>query len=138
MAANKAVYITGMGAICAIGSNAEEVRESLCSGQSGIEKTSLLQAPLKFETVTGEVALTNSELADYCGVDPQLPRTTLLAIKAAEEAIKDAGLDYSGLKTGLISGQQLAEWIKRRSYTTPGHQPLNTFPVIIVVIQQSI
>ena len=105
MAAKRAVYITGMGGICAIGTDVQEIRESLCSGQSGIEKTQYLKTSLKFETVTGEVALSNSELTAFCGVEDGLPRTTLLAIKAAEEALYNAGIELNKeLRVGIILG----------------------------------
>ena len=99
------VHITGLGAICAIGSNVNEIHESLRDGISGIEKTQYLNVDMDFESVTGEVALTNKELAAYSGVDNSLPRTTLLAIKAIEEAIMDAGfVNIEDQRTGIIVG----------------------------------
>jgi len=102
--AKKAVYITGMGGICAIGSTIDEIRESLCNGESGIEPTKYLNTPVKFNTVSGEVALSNKELAAYTGVESSLPRTTLLALKAAEEAISNAQIDFNNLRVGILLG----------------------------------
>ncbi len=57
------IAITGRGIICAIGENINEVHESLEKGISGIEPTSYLHKKPSFNTVTGEVALNNTELA---------------------------------------------------------------------------
>lgn len=104
MSATDAVYITGMGAISAIGSDVTEMRDSLCTGESGIEKTQYLETPVNFDTVTGEVPLTNDELTAYCSVESGLPRTTLLAIKAIDEAITNSGIKLTGLRVGIIVG----------------------------------
>jgi 3-oxoacyl-(acyl-carrier-protein) synthase len=105
MPAQGSVYITGMGGICAIGTNISEIRESLCSGKSGIAETQYLQTPIKFKTVSGEVALSISDLTNICGVEIGLPRTTLLAIKAIKEAMRNANITISdGLRVGIILG----------------------------------
>jgi 3-oxoacyl-[acyl-carrier-protein] synthase-1 len=109
-----------MGAICAIGSNVKEIHDALRAGQSGITKTQYLAKQVDFDSVSGEVALTNQELADYCSTDPDLPRTTLLAIKAAEEAVQQASLKaMDTLRVGIIIGTTVGGMDKtERLYST--------------------
>lgn len=127
MAAN-AVYITGMGGICAIGTNVNEIREALCAGESGIEATQYLQAPLNFDTVTGEVPLSNHELSAYCSVEEGLPRTTLLAIKAIEEAKAHANIDFDKLRVGIIVGTTVGGMDKTEKLITTDASPEEYIP----------
>jgi 3-oxoacyl-[acyl-carrier-protein] synthase-1 len=126
---DKNIYITGMGAICAIGANVKEITESLQMGLSGIEKTRYLEGPLNFETVTGEVALTNTELAAYTGVDKKLPRTTLLAVKAADEALTNANItNTKDLRVGIILGTTVGGMDKTERLITTDAPVLEYIP----------
>src|SRR6185436_5311983 len=85
--------------------------------RSGIDRISLFESVYKDTLPVGEVKLTNDELVEKVQ-GPQstvhskdikvlkaLSRTTLLAIHAADEAIRQAGLgDLRKWRTGLISG----------------------------------
>jgi 3-oxoacyl-(acyl-carrier-protein) synthase len=101
------VFVTGIGIICAIGKNTGETLASLQATRHGISKISILETKHRDELLTGEIKLTNEELAALAGVsDPSLnPRTAMLGMIAAEEALKNAGIDPKDrqFRTGVIS-----------------------------------
>lgn len=101
------VYVTGMGAISAIGHNVDEAFVSLYDERSGIGTMQYLHSQHSSMPVA-EVSLTDAELAAMTGLTDTagLTRTTLLATIAAQEAIRDAGITISeenGVRTGFIS-----------------------------------
>jgi 3-oxoacyl-(acyl-carrier-protein) synthase len=105
MTASKEIWITGLGIISAIGNNSQECLESLQAGKSGIGKMNHLDTRHREEFVAGEINLSNKELAARCSVITDLPRTTLLALHAAKEAVAMAALEKDLLKkSGLILG----------------------------------
>ncbi len=105
MAKSKEIWITGLGIISAIGNNADECHVSLQSGNTGIGNIQGLNTRHRNEYVAGEISLSNEQLSEKCGITASLPRTTLLAIYAANEAIVSAELDKIQLKSsGLILG----------------------------------
>jgi 3-oxoacyl-[acyl-carrier-protein] synthase-1 len=101
------VFVTGIGIICAIGKNTGETFASLQATRHGISKLSILDSIHRDELPTGEVKLTNEELAVLAGVtDIEMnPRTALLGMIAAEEAMRNAGIDPKNrrFRTGVIS-----------------------------------
>lgn len=101
------VFVTGIGIISAIGKNAGETIASLKALRNGIGKLSILDTVHRDELPCGEIKLTNEELAVMAGVsDPDMnPRTALLGMIAAEEALRNAGIDPKDnrLRTGVIS-----------------------------------
>jgi 3-oxoacyl-[acyl-carrier-protein] synthase-1 len=101
------VFVTGIGIISAIGKNAGETLASLKATRHGIGKLSILETIHHDELPAGEIKLTNEELAVLAGVsDPDMnPRTALLGMIAAEEALRSAGIDPKDkqLRTGVIS-----------------------------------
>lgn len=96
MVATRRVVITGMGAISAMGLGADVLWQGLRDGRSGI-------APLRHPDagrVRVKVAAQVPEFVDLdAGIDPamlpQLDRTTLLGLHAANEAIAQSGIDFS-------------------------------------------
>lgn len=102
------VHITGMGIISAIGDTVEESYQSLLSCKTGIGKINYLQTNHKDEFVAGEVKHSNSELEKIAGVSGY-NRTTLLALIAAREALKQANIsDGKSARTGFISSTTVA------------------------------
>jgi 3-oxoacyl-[acyl-carrier-protein] synthase I len=101
------VFVTGIGIICAIGKNAGETLSSLRATRHGISKLSILDSIHRDELPTGEIKLTNEELAVLAGVTDldMNPRTALLGMIAAEEALQNAGIDPKDkqFRTGVIS-----------------------------------
>ncbi|WP_312341201.1 beta-ketoacyl-[acyl-carrier-protein] synthase family protein [Chryseobacterium binzhouense] len=100
------IAITGMGIISAIGNNVEENLNSLKSGQHGISDITLFETRHKGNIKTGEIKLSNDELAEklHLNEDHHATRTALLGMMAAKEAIESSGIsDINEYKTGLIS-----------------------------------
>jgi 3-oxoacyl-(acyl-carrier-protein) synthase len=99
------IWITGLGIVSSIGKNLDECLDSLRKDQTGIEEIKYLDTVHKNNFVAGEVKLSNEELSFLTGTEEDLPRTTLLAILAAREAIQSANLSNLTVnKTGIILG----------------------------------
>ncbi|SDL53767.1 beta-ketoacyl-[acyl-carrier-protein] synthase family protein [Chryseobacterium taihuense] len=100
------IAITGMGIISAIGNNVMENLNSLKSGQHGISDITLFETRHKGNIKTGEIKLSNEELAAKLQLkeDHHATRTALLGMIAAKEAVENSGIsDINQYKTGLIS-----------------------------------
>lgn len=87
------IAITGIGAISAIGRNCAETLQSLLNEQSGIGAMRVLGSIHK-ELPVGEVPYSDAELKQMAGIDASepMPRTALLGLIAAREAIKQSAL----------------------------------------------
>lgn len=100
------VYVTGVGIVSAIGSDADSVRNSLIAGKTGIGRIRLIDTVYRDEIPAGEINASNDELRDLAAVGKQYrSRTSLLGIIAAGQAIRHAELDRNILQeAALISG----------------------------------
>ncbi len=95
------IYITGIGIISAIGSNAAETYASLINEKTGIKKTFF--SNLNAGYFAGSIKKNNTELAAISQFNnPNVSRTSLLGLIAAKECWKN-NTHHSNLKTGLIS-----------------------------------
>ena len=102
----KRCVITGLGLVCAIGNNTDECFESAINGKTGIADVKSFDTSNCYSHKGAEVGKSNEELAKG-----RYDRTTALGIKAAGEAIKDAGIDpESGEASdiGVILGSCIA------------------------------
>lgn len=100
------VYITGIGAISAIGNNVAQTFDSLNARRHGIGTVSIIETAHANEIPCGEIKMTDEELMEELGIplDKFINRTTLLAMKAVKEALASSGGKISDdLRTGLIS-----------------------------------
>lgn len=100
------IYVTGLGVVSGIGIGVSENIEALKQGRHGIGKVTLF--PTALDVPVSEVKRSNEELKQMLSIPPQrtVSRTALLGMLAAEEALKDSGLDIhlkSSLRIGLIS-----------------------------------
>ncbi|MCR4702416.1 MAG: beta-ketoacyl-[acyl-carrier-protein] synthase family protein [Saccharofermentans sp.] len=98
--------ITGLGIVSAIGNNTEECFEAALSGKSGIKDVESFDTSDCYSHKGAEVGLTNEQLADG-----RYDRTTALGIKAAGEALADAGIDMDSEEAaniGVILGSCIA------------------------------
>lgn len=98
--------ITGLGLVCAIGSDTEECFESALKGRSGIADVKGFDTSNCYSHKGAEVPLTNEQLAKG-----RYDRTTALGIKAAGEAMADAGISADSedaAKIGVILGSCIA------------------------------
>lgn len=102
------IAITGLGIICAIGNDCQQVLDSLVNRKTGVGMMKYLQS-CHTELPVGEVKLSEDELKTLLGlpVESLYSRTTLLGAVAVKQAMADAGLSadmLAGKKVVLISG----------------------------------
>lgn len=88
------IFITGIGAITAIGRNVPEMLDNIRQRKSGVGTIEQLETAHRAEFPLAEVRLSNEELMLLAGVDPKKnhSRTTLLGLIAAREALESAGI----------------------------------------------
>jgi 3-oxoacyl-[acyl-carrier-protein] synthase II len=126
----KRAVITGLGALTPIGNNTATFWEQLTTGKSGAATITKFD-PSRFRTqFAGEIKGFNAqELLDKGDIRKSDPFTQY-AMVAADEAIKDSGLDFSSMDpfdTGVIFGsgqggmQTFEEQVKE--YTQGGFNP---------------
>ena len=104
------VVITGMGAITAVGANAQETWQNLLAGQSGIDYVTLFDASPYPTRIAAEVK--NWDPSRYIERKEarRMARCSQFAIGAATQALEDAGLPTDqplGERTGVIIGTGL-------------------------------
>lgn len=97
--AKKRVVITGLGAITPYGVGVDKFWNSIVEGKSGISTTSSIDLEKHPVKISGEVKDADFNVEDY--IDPKeakkMDRFTQFALVAADEAIKDSGLDLENL-----------------------------------------
>lgn len=114
------VFVTGLGAISALGTGVDTNWNQLKNGISGINATSSYGLDEGFPV--GEVKLDNQELQDLFGLKiSPVSRTTLLGWAAAKEAWADRPI-HPEIRTGLIAATSVggmdqserfySQWIK--------------------------
>ncbi|MFH1121593.1 MAG: beta-ketoacyl-[acyl-carrier-protein] synthase family protein [Bacteroidota bacterium] len=104
------IWITGVGIITAIGNNGDENFRSLMLQKSGIHPVELLIKDGGEAFMAGEINMANHQLAVLSGFPgaADLPRSALLALIAAKEAMNDAGLtDEDPWRTGIVLGNTI-------------------------------
>jgi len=98
------VYIAGLGVISAIGNNVAESLDSFRNQKAGMTGISMLDTIHRDSLPVAEVKLANHELAELGGLAPVLPRTALLSMVAARQALDDSGFQLnSNVRSGFIS-----------------------------------
>lgn len=88
------IAITGIGAVSAIGMNTRETLQSILDERSGIGTMSVLDS-IHSELPVGEVPYSNEALKQMASMSEHepMPRTALLGLMAAREALEKAGID---------------------------------------------
>lgn len=101
------VFITGIGSISSLGLTIEQQLERLRSGVSGIGKAQFFQSIYTETLPFAEIPASDEELKELTGLkESGVTRTTLIALKAFQEAIADGNLteeELGSFKTALIS-----------------------------------
>jgi 3-oxoacyl-(acyl-carrier-protein) synthase len=102
------VFVTGFGAISAIGNSALEARSSLINGTSGIKKARFFNSNYVNSLLFGEIPLNDEDLINLTNSPKNsgLTRTSLIALAAFQQAITSANLSeevLSSFTTGFIS-----------------------------------
>lgn len=110
------IAITGEGIISAIGTNKEEVLQSLLAHKSGIKEMQFLQS-VHHELPVGEVTLSNEQMKKRLGIPEKqlMSRTELMGILAIRQALVmlESTFLQSLLPTRRSSSfreRRLAEW----------------------------
>lgn len=94
----KRCVITGLGLVCPVGNNVEESWRNIQDGVSGIAKVTSVDTEGCYANLGGEVACDDLPA-------PQYDRSARLCIKAATEAIADAGFQGNAAsEAGVIVG----------------------------------
>ncbi|MEO6718774.1 MAG: beta-ketoacyl-[acyl-carrier-protein] synthase family protein [Ferruginibacter sp.] len=123
------IFVTGMGVISAIGNSVAENRMALAAGKCGISQLELIDSKFKQQLPCGEIKITTEDLKTKLQANTKgITRTTLLALHAFGEAIKDAELTEEILSapgTALISastvgGMCLTEELYQDAQKTAG------------------
>ena len=98
---SKRCVVTGLGLICAAGGSVPECWNNITGGISGIKDVKSINTDNCYATKGAEIPLGNSELSSE-----NYDRSSLLCIKAAEEAVKDSGIDIKSNsdRIGVIIG----------------------------------
>lgn len=108
------IYITGLGAISAIGNSVEENYHSLQQEKTGIEKIKF--HPFDSAILAGEVKLSNETLIEKLNFKNGFySRTSLLGIAAAKESWGKNSLNQN-IRTGIISATSVGGMDKSEKY----------------------
>ena len=101
------IYVTGLGVISGIGKGVEENLDSLKAGKHGMGKITLF--PTALDVPVSEVKQSNEELKKLLSLPSgkTYSRTALLGLWAAQEAARDAELDFTSPRIGLISSTSI-------------------------------
>ncbi|MEJ7644385.1 MAG: beta-ketoacyl-[acyl-carrier-protein] synthase family protein [Chryseolinea sp.] len=110
------VHVAGIGVISPIGATVEETMLSFRESRSGIGRLSLFDSVHQDTLPVGEVKLSNEELAATLSTSGVFPRTALLGIYAARQAVKNAGIDFGRWRTGLISATTVGGMDRTKSF----------------------
>ena len=95
------IFVTGMGVISAIGNSVAENHMALLQGICGVQKE-LDLFPTKYAGVLpfGQVKISTASLQEKLNInEPGVTRTTMLALHAFNEAVKDSQLSPSAINS---------------------------------------
>lgn len=119
MADQARIAITGIGMICALGTEREAVWQRMLAGQCGIGPVSLFDTEGYRSRIAAEVDLSEvkARLTPY--QRRRWSRSDMMGVTAAEEAVEDAGLLDSGLdraRVGVLLGAGTGDLVRNESY----------------------
>lgn len=112
------IYVTGMGALSALGNGVGAHLDALRAERSGVGKMRYLSS-LHTEIPVAEVPMSNAELCGAIGIayDEAYTRTALMGAVAVREALESAGLDGKGRRhMALVSGTTVGGMDKSEAY----------------------
>ena len=104
------IAITGIGVVSAIGANCTETLQSLLAERSGIGSMRYLGS-VHMDIPVGEVPYSDAELKAIVGIgDEPMPRTSLLGLMAAREALDMSKANCDAFISGTtVGGMDLTE-----------------------------
>lgn len=102
------VVVTGLGGVCATGSNVKKFWENAKNGVCGIERRTIARDDeLKITLPVAQIDGFEERIGELGREMTRADRFTQLAIAAADEAVADSGIDFSGgagIRTAAIIG----------------------------------
>jgi 3-oxoacyl-[acyl-carrier-protein] synthase II len=113
------VAITGIGMICALGSQREAVWEHMLAGQCGIGPVSLFDTEGYRSRIAAEVDLSEVQARFTPYQRRRWSRSDMMGVIAAEEAVEDAGLLDGALdrtRVGVLLGAGTGDLVRNESY----------------------
>jgi len=114
---SKRVVITGMGIFCSIGKSVDEFAQSLKKGRSGIGPVTLFDTSKYPSRIGAEVRGYQPEKYFKKRELKRLSRTDQLGLIAAEEAVKDSGIDsYPPEEIGVCLGAGAGGMLEAEAY----------------------
>lgn len=114
---SKRVVITGMGIFCSIGKSVDEFAQSLKEGRSGIGPVTLFDTSKYPSRIGAEVRGYQPEKYFKKRELKRLSRTDQLGLIAAEEAVKDSGIDsYPPEEIGVCLGAGAGGMLEAEAY----------------------
>jgi 3-oxoacyl-[acyl-carrier-protein] synthase II len=103
------ILVTGLGAVTALGSTAAETFDAVVRGERGFREISLFDPGEVRSRLVAEVDLAP-------GKDKRASRTSMLALRAAKEALVHARLDVRSRRVGLVVGGTTAGMFETESF----------------------
>lgn len=138
------VVVTGLGAICPCGNDVPTIWSALVGGRSGIGPITRFDASDLPVRIAGEVRGFDPEALLGAKEARRTERHTQLALAAAEEALRDAGLDLAAGDLGRVgafvgSGIGGLDEIHRSAvaFEREGHRALSPFFVPRVLVNMA-
>lgn len=108
----KRCVITGLGIVCPVGNDVKESWDSIQKGKTGIAKVTSVDTEGCYANLGGEVVCDDLPA-------PQYDRSVRLCIRAAQEAIADAGFDAKAAgEAGVIVGSCIGGAVSIDEYLT--------------------
>lgn len=119
MAEGTRIAITGVGMICALGTQREAVWAHMLAGHCGIGPVTLFDTEGYRSRVAAEVDLSDVAARYTPYQRRRWSRSDLMGVVAAEEAVEDAGLLDSGIdraRVGVLLGAGTGDLVRNESY----------------------
>lgn len=115
---SKKIYITGLGAVSAIGDNVQEHFDSLVNQRHGLSSLEFLSSFHKDTFPFGEIKKSDEELYTLLNIPVEAPtnRTTLLGMLAVKEALSMSNAGIKDFKTALISSTTVGGMTQTEKY----------------------
>lgn len=128
--------VTGLGMICAIGNNVEESWDNALKSVSGIYPTTTVDTKDCYANLVAEVRC--DELDQFPGGE-KVDRSAQLCIKAAKEALQDAGYDdfENDTRVSVIMGSCVGGAVSIEHYYKNGKdaEDINKMPISMIASQ---
>ena len=114
--------VTGLGMVSAIGNTADECWENAKAGKSGIKPATSVETEGCYANLGAEVTATDLDALPGAG---EMDRVSRLCVKAAGEAVRNAGLrmkDEDAARVGVIMGSCVGGVVSIENYYKNGEQ----------------